>query len=102
MKKFLKSKPFVVLMPLLIFAIGIAAGVCLGYQPIVSGRTSGSMGITSGSTSTTFVFHVETAIGYWLLALALAVITLLLCILIRSHYLSKAASNPPANGEKTD
>ena len=93
MKKFLGSKLFVILTPILIFALGIGAGVLLGFQPSVSGKVSGWSGTyggsTSGSTGTVYIFRIETAIGYWILALICAVIVLLLCIVIKNHYAPK-------------
>lgn len=94
MKKFLSSKAFVVLCTLAALVIGGVAGWLLGYQPSVSGRVSGYAssfgGTTSGSTSTEYIFRSETACGYWLLALLIALLVMLLCILIRKLYLQSA------------
>lgn len=90
MKKFLSSKLFVILTPILTLAIGGVAGWLLGYQPNITGSTSGFVGMyggnVTGSTSTTYVFQMKTAIGYWLLAIAISLVAFLLCVLIRKVY----------------
>ena len=85
MKKFFQSKLFVILTPIIVFALGVGAGVLLGFQPTVSGYS----GLYGGSTGTKYLFRIETAIGYWILALICAVIVLLLCIIIKNHYTAK-------------
>ena len=93
MKKFFQSKLFVILTPIIVFALGVGAGVLLGFQPRVSGNVSGWSGMyggsTSGHTGTEYIFRIETAIGYWILALICAVIVALLCIIIKNHYTAK-------------
>lgn len=90
MKKFLSSKVFVIVSTILTFVIGGLAGWLLGYQPKVSGSVSGYStsigGTTRGSTSTNYVFQIKTACGYWLLALLITFIVLLLCLTIRKLY----------------
>ena len=88
MKKILKSKLFVVLTPIIVFVIGVAAGVLLGFQPSVAGGVGGG----NGYISTKYNFNIETAIGYWLLALVLAAITLLICLVVRKQYISEEKS----------
>lgn len=111
MKKFLSSKFFIVLMPILTLVIGGIAGWLLGYQPNVTGEVSGSTygflkewggevsGSTSGSTSTEYIFQIKTAIGYWLMALIISLAVLLLCILIRKVY---TAQKQPGNYEENN
>ena len=103
MKKFLGSKVFVILTPIIIFVLGVVAGVLLGFQPSVQGKVSGWSGtlggVTSGSTATEYIFRIETAIGYWILALICAVIVLLLCIVIKNHYTAKDKTAKPEKEE---
>lgn len=81
MEKIFRSKLFVIIIPIIVLAIGIAAGTLLGLHPkIVAGYT----------TATTYVFRIKTAIGYWLLALILSIITTLLCVIIRKQYINKS------------
>lgn len=90
MNKFLSSKLFVILTPTLTFIIGLVAGWLLGYQPNVSGNTNGYVGMyggnVSGSTSTTYVFQIKTSVGYWLFALVISLVVLLLCVLIKKQF----------------
>ena len=80
MKKFLQSRLFLILTPIFVFVIGFVAGVLLGFQPSVSGGM--------GYTSTKYKFHIDTASGYWLFALVFALITLLICLVVRNQYSS--------------
>ena len=82
MEKLLKSKLFIILTPIIVFIVGIGAGYLLGYQP--------HHRIVGTYTYIEYHFRIETAIGYWLLALILSIITLLLCVIIRNHYLAKS------------
>lgn len=76
--------------PALTLIIGFIAGWLLGYQPDVSGSTNGYVGMyggtITGSTSTTYVFQIKIAIGYWLFALVISLVTLLLCVLIKKQF----------------
>lgn len=105
MKKIFISKLFLILTPIILFLIGVGAGVLLGFQPSVSGSVSGWSslygGSTSGSTSTEFVFRIETAVGYWLLAFIISVVALLLCVMIRNYYLDRAEKEKVAPSENT-
>ena len=95
MKSFFASKWFVILTPIIVFALGVGAGVLLGFQPSVSGFS----GLYGGTTGTKYVFRIETAIGYWILALICAVIVALLCIIIKNHYTAKEKD---ANSKKEE
>ena len=85
MKQFLGSKAFVIICTASTLVIGIIAGTLLGYQPNVSGYVSGYV-TTSGRTYTQYVFQIKAAFGYWLFAVAIAFVVLLLTIIIRKHY----------------
>ena len=91
MSKFLSSKIFVFISTFFTFVIGGVAGWLLGYQPYVSGYTSGSY-VVSGRTGTEYVFQIKTACGYWLLALLITLVVLFLCIIIRKLYINHKAS----------
>lgn len=86
MKKFLASKFFVVICTVFSIAIGGIAGTLLGFQPKVSGYST-SFG---GSTRTSYEFQIETAGGFWLLALLISFLVMLVCILIRKLYIIKS------------
>ncbi len=92
MNKFLSSKLFVVLSTSLTLILGIPVGFLLGYQPQVTGSVKGygGGGSTSGSTSTTYVFSLKTALGYWLLAILLTYVVFLVSMLIRNIYKNKS------------
>ncbi len=99
MNKFLSGKLFVVLSTSLTLLIGIGVGFLLGYQPQVEGSVwttpSFSMygdGKVSGKTSTTYIFDLKTALGYWLLAILLTYVVFLFSVLIRNIYKNKLAS----------
>lgn len=100
MKKFLSSKIFVIVSTLITLVIGGIAGWLLGYQPNVSGNVKGSVsgtqygswGTTSGSTTTEYLFQIKTACGYWLIALIITFLVLLICILIRKLYIKNSAT----------
>lgn len=92
MNKILKSKLFVIIVPIIVLAIGVGAGIFLGYQPVVSGTVSGTQWGSSGRTGTKYVFRIETAVGYWMLALIFAITVLFICILIRKLYLNSTPS----------
>ena len=102
MSKILKSKLFVIIVPIIILALGIGAGILLGYQPVTSGYTSGNMGVSYGSTNTKYVFRIETAIGYWMLALIFAITVLFICILIRKLFLNSTTSIANNNDGNND
>lgn len=83
MKKFVQSKLFVILTPIVVFVLGAVAGALLGFQPESEGNAGGYVSYIDAQ------FNVETAIGYWLLALVLAIITLLICLAVRKLYSSE-------------
>ena len=83
MGKFLGSKLFVIISTAITFVIGMIAGWLLGYQPSVGGF----IGQYGGATSTKYVFQIKTACGYWLLAILITLVVLLLCIAIRKLYI---------------
>ena len=85
MKKFLSSKFFVIICTVVSMAIGGTVGVLMGFQPQVSGYST-SFG---GSTYTSYDFRIETACGFWLLALMISFLVMLVCILIRKLYIPK-------------
>ena len=91
MSKFLSSKIFVFISTFSTFLIGVIAGWLLGYQPYISGYTSGVY-IISGSTDTEYVFQIKTAFGYWLLTLLITLVVLFLCIIIRKLYINRKTS----------
>ena len=92
MEKILKSKAFVFLTPILNFVLFFVAGILLSYVPYVSGKTSGSSGYTTGKTSTEYIFSIKNAIGIWLIGIAVSLLVLLVCVLIKKIML-KASDN---------
>ncbi|MDE6617435.1 MAG: hypothetical protein K2K13_00115 [Clostridiales bacterium] len=80
MSKFLGSKTFVLVSTLLTLVIGGIVGWLLGYEPIVAGYVS---------TYTKYVFQIRLACGYWLLALIITFVVLLLSITIRNQYINR-------------
>lgn len=86
MKKFLGSKLFVILTPILTLAIGGIAGWLLGYQPNISRQITESDGHKISSTTFSYVFQIKAAIGYWLLAVVISLVVFLLCVLIQKIY----------------
>ncbi|MCH5152224.1 MAG: hypothetical protein J1F65_06200 [Clostridiales bacterium] len=79
MKKLLSSKLFVILTPIIVLVVGIAAAVLLSLQPNVYGNISGGFGLVK----TQYVFSLMHACAYSLLAVVLSCITLLLCAVLR-------------------
>ena len=92
MEKILKSKAFVFLTPILNFVLFFVAGILLSYVPYVSGKTYGASGFSSGNTSTEYVFSIKNAIGVWLIGIAVSLLVLLVCVLIKKTML-KASDN---------
>lgn len=90
MNNFLSSKVFVIISTVFTFIIGMIAGWLLAYQPSTSGSVSGWSspygGSTSGHTATEFIFQIKTACGYWLIAIMITFVVLLLCLIIRKKY----------------
>ncbi|MDE5562791.1 MAG: hypothetical protein K2J01_04520 [Clostridiales bacterium] len=80
MSKFLGSKTFVLVSTLLTLVIGGIVGRLMGYEPIVAGYVS---------THTKYVFQIRLACGYWLLALIITFVVLLLSITIRNQYTNR-------------
>ena len=93
MNKFLSSKLFIILSTLFTFILGAVAGTLLGFQPNATNSTGG--GWFSNITETTYQFRIETAIGWWLIALIITFVVLLLCTIIRNQQLviSKTTHN---------
>ena len=92
MDKIFKSKIFVVVMPIITFLLFLIAGWTLSFLPYTSGETSGFIssmlgGTVKGSTTTTYEFRILNAIGIWLIGLAISLLVLLICVLIRKVYL---------------
>ena len=90
MNKFLSSKLFVVLSTSLTLLFGAITGWLLGYQPQVRGYVYG--GGLGGTTSTSYVFNLRTAFGYWLLAIVLTYVVFLVSLLIRNIYMNKTTA----------
>lgn len=98
LNKFLKSRTFVIICTIFTFALGMAAGTLLAYQPYVTGTTSGwvspiSGGNVKGSTNTEYIFQLNAALGYWLFAIILAFIVFWVCLLIRYTFIHKQHSH---------
>ena len=93
MDRFLRSKFFVVLAPIINLVLFIVAGVMLSYVPNVSGMTSGSSGLTWGNTTTKYIFSIKNAIGIWLIGVAVSFLILLVCILISKINTKSADDN---------
>ena len=88
MDKIFKSKIFVIITPIITFFLFLISGWLVSYLPYTSGRVYGSMyGSTSGNTTTTYEFRINNAIGIWLIGLAISLLVLLICVLIRKVYL---------------
>ena len=90
MKKILSSKLFVALTPIIVLVIGVAASILLGFQPNVSGKIG--VGGAGGTVSTQYDFSWVHASGYCLLAVVLAIITLLICLVLRKQYIFEERS----------
>ena len=80
MEKIFKSKLFLVLPPAVNLALFWIAGVLLSFDPYVSGRVSNYFG---GETTTEYIFNIKKAIGIGLIGLAVSLLVLLVCVLIR-------------------
>ena len=91
MDKIFKSKIFVIITPIITFLLFLVSGWLVSYLPYTTGNVYGSSssfgGFTSGSTATTYVFRISNAIGIWLIGLAISLLVLLICVLIRKIYL---------------
>jgi len=79
MEKFLKSKLFIALPPIINFILFFVAGFMLSDVPSTSGYISS---FTGGSTSTEYVFSIKNAVGIWLIGIAVSMLVLLVCVLI--------------------
>ena len=86
MDKIFKSKIFVIITPIITFFLFLISGWLVSYLPYTSGRVFGTMYV-EGSTTTTYVFQLKNAIGIWLIGLAISLLVLLICVLIRKVYL---------------
>ena len=79
------------------FVLGVIAGILLGFRPIVRG----SSGMYSGSTSTSYKFNIQSAIGYWIFAIVLSAIVFLLCKLITDQKrLREERREPPTTSDE--
>ena len=87
MDKIFKSKIFVIITPIITFFLFLISGWLVSYLPHTSGRVYGTSVVTSGSTITTYRFRINNAIGIWLIGLAISLLVLLICVLIRKVYL---------------
>ena len=87
MDKIFKSKIFVIITPIITFFLFLISGWLVSYLPYTSGRVYGTSVVTSGSTITTYRFRINNAIGIWLIGLAISLLVLLICVLIRKVYL---------------
>lgn len=88
--KFLASKAFVMISTIVTFIVGVVAGWLLGYQPNAFSNID-----TLNMTKTEYVFQIKTACGYWLLAVLITFVVLLLCLVIRKLYIGKTAEAEP-------
>lgn len=86
MEKFLSSKLFVIINTSVSVFLGLVAGYLLGIQPKVYTSSASSYG---SYIRTEYVFSFKTALGYWILALLISFLVMLVCILIRNLYLQK-------------
>ena len=87
MDKIFKSKIFVIITPIITFILFLISGWLVSYLPHTSGRVYGTSVVTRGSTITTYRFRINNAIGIWLIGLAISLLVLLICVLIRKVYL---------------
>ena len=87
MDKIFKSKIFVIITPIITFFLFLISGWLVSYLPYTSGSVFGTSYVTSGSTITTYRFRINNAIGIWLIGLAISLLVLLICVLIRKVYL---------------
>ena len=78
MKNIFNRRSFLVIPPVVVWLLGILAGVLLAYQPKVSGG--------SGFAGTSYQFQIRAAIGYWLFSLTISLTVFLLCLVIRKLY----------------
>lgn len=92
MKKFLYSESFVSTSTTLSFLLCFVAGILLGFQPNTSGEVGGTY-IISGEITTTYIFQLHVALGYWLLGLVLTFAVYLLCVLVRAQILKDTKGN---------
>ena len=91
MDKIFKSKIFVIITPIITFFLFLISGWLVSYLPYTSGSVYGYStmygGSTTGSTTTRYIFRINNAIGIWLIGLAISLLVLLICVLIRKVYL---------------
>ena len=91
MDKIFKSKIFVIITPIITFFLFLISGWLVSYLPYTSGSVFGlgsvGIGAIEGSTTTTYEFRINNAIGIWLIGLAISLLVLLICVLIRKVYL---------------
>ena len=91
MDKIFKSKIFVIITPIITFFLFLISGWLVSYLPYTSGSVYGHStmygGSTTGSTTTRYIFRINNAIGIWLIGLAISLLVLLICVLIRKVYL---------------
>lgn len=92
MEKIIKSKAFLFLTPMINFVLFFVAGILLSYVPYTSGKTYGITGTTTGKTSTEYIFSIKNAIGIWLIGIAVSLLVLLVCILIRKIFLKTSGN----------
>ena len=104
--KIFSSKLFVVISTAVTAALGGVAGWLLAYQPSVNGAAYGQIingyGGVSGLVETKYVFSAKIAVGYWLLALAITFLVLLVAVLIRKIYLREAIEKQAEAEENGD
>ena len=86
MDKIFKSKIFVIITPIITFFLFLISGWLVSYLPYTSGSVRSHPFVT-GSTTTTYEFRINNAIGIWLIGLAISLLVLLICVLIRKVYL---------------
>ena len=86
MDKIFKSKIFVIITPIITFFLFLISGWLVSYLPYTKGYVRDYAFVT-GSTTTTYEFRIINAIGIWLIGLAISLLVLLICVLIRKVYL---------------
>ena len=79
--KFLKSKAFIIVTPLVTLIFGLIAGYLLGVTQ--------DMTILSRYVFVEYIFSARFAIGYWLFALIISLVVFLLCIAIQNQLKAK-------------
>ena len=84
MEKIFKSKRFAIIAPIINFVLFAIAGFFLGFVP----RSSGYISSYGGSIRTKYAFSFRTAIGVWLIGLAVSFLVFLICVLIQKAFLN--------------